>query len=323
MHMITDLFTKKLMLAPMAGVTDRVFRAICRGAGADVVFSEMVSAEGVCRCTRNTAPLVAFDPQERPIGIQLFGAEPQRMAEAARIVAAENRPDFIDINAGCPVHKVVSKNGGSALLKDAVQFQKIVAAVVAAVDIPVTVKIRSGWDSKAFVDQQFAHIAQESGVAAVTLHARTKAMGFSGHAIWERIALVKQAVSIPVIGNGDIVTPQDGVRMFQETGCDSIMIGRGALGAPWLFGQIRASLQEAFPTGVTHLHRYTTALNHLESFRSLYGEVRAAKEMKKHLAWYTKNMPAAGGLRKRFFTSHTTAELEAILRNYFSLQAAG
>jgi tRNA-dihydrouridine synthase B len=317
--MQSSLFVNKTILAPLAGISEQVFRSLCRINGADMVVSEMVSAEGVLHNARNTAELLAFLPAERPIGIQIFGCDPERMAEASRIIADRAQPDFIDINAGCPVPKVIRKNGGAALMKDAGLFQKIVERVVAAAGLPVTVKIRAGWDHQHLVDVEFARIAQESGAAAVTLHPRTRSMMFTGHSMWERITLVKQSLSIPVIGNGDILSPQDGARMLRETGCDSIMIGRGAMGNPWLFGQIRDFLGGATPAVVTQRMKYAVAIDHLTQYRTVHGEFKAAAEMKKHLSWYLKSMPAAHGLRARIFASNSTADLEYILHEYFSL----
>jgi tRNA-dihydrouridine synthase B len=223
-------FRQKIFLAPMAGITETVFRSLYRENGADVVMSEMISAEGIFRQSKKTCGLLKFNPGERPIGIQIFGSNPDHMASCAAYIEEHVRPDFIDLNAGCPVPKVVNKNGGAALLRNARLFEKIISSMIKAVSIPVTVKLRSGWSLDEYVDVQFAKIAQDCGASAVILHPRSKTMIFTGHSFWERITAVKSAIAIPVVGNGDIASVDDAKAMFSQTGCDSIMIGRAALG---------------------------------------------------------------------------------------------
>ena len=305
----------ELFLAPMAGITETVFRSLCREQGAGAVVSEMVSAEGLLRSGKQTLRLCAFDESERPVGIQVFGADPGRMAVAAAWVEEHGRPEFIDLNSGCPVPKVVKRNGGAALLRNPPMFERIVTAMVKAVKIPLTVKLRSGWNTGEWVDVEFARIAEGSGAAAVFLHARSKVMRFSGHALWERIALVKKAVKIPVVGNGDICTPEDAVRMKNETGCDGFMIGRGALGNPWIFRQIRQAMAHETVEEIKPAERYNTAINHIAQFRERYGELRANKEMRKHVAWYIKGQPNVTEYRDRVFRSKSTSELEQIVQN--------
>jgi tRNA-dihydrouridine synthase B len=223
-----------VVLAPLAGVTDHTFRFLCREMGASLVYTEMVSADGLVRKNPGTGRLIYFEESERPIGVQLFGSDVEIMACAAERLA-DRGFDLIDLNFGCPVKKVVKRNAGSALMRDPERLAQITEAVVRAVDLPVTVKIRSGWCEEAINAVQVARMAQEAGAKAVAVHARTQKMGFAGRADWEIIAQVKAAVSIPVIGNGDIRTPQDARRMLDDTGCDLVMIGRGALGNPWIF----------------------------------------------------------------------------------------
>ncbi len=299
----------------MAGISEPVFRLLCKDHGADIVFSEMVSAEGLLQGSTATASLTAFDEAERPIGVQLFGAEPQRLAQAAAVVADTVRPDFIDLNSGCPVKKVVRRNGGAALLKNRKLFERIVTAMVRASDVPVTVKIRSGWSAGEWVDTEFARAAEQAGAAALTLHPRSATMMYSGRADWSRIAAVKQAVSIPVIGNGDIRQPSDALRMLEHTGCDAVMIGRGSYGNPWLFGQCHALMNGTTPRYPSNEARLTAARAHLDTFLARYGEQRALGEMKKHIAWYLKGIRGASQLRNAVFRATALNELEQTLHD--------
>jgi tRNA-dihydrouridine synthase B len=303
-----------LFLAPMAGITDMLFRRLCREQGADAVVSELVSAEGLLRSGKQTLRLLAFDESERPLGIQIFGSDPGRMASAATLVEERCRPDFIDLNSGCPVPKVVRRNGGAALLKNPALFEQIVTAMAKAVKTPITVKLRSGWNTGEWVDVEFARIAEASGAAAVFLHARSKTMLYSGTALWERIALVKEAVTIPVIGNGDICSPEDAVRMKRETGCDGLMVGRGALGNPWIFRRIKQALADKPIDEIKPHERYATAGSHLARVVELYGEKRAAREMRKHIAWYLRGQHNATQFRDSIFRAKSTAELEQVIK---------
>jgi tRNA-dihydrouridine synthase B len=309
-----------LFLAPLAGVSETCYRRLCRLNGADVVVSEMVSAEGLLRKGKQTLRLLEFDEQERPVGIQLFGADPVRMAAAAAWVAQNARPDFIDLNAGCPVRKVVNRGAGAALLKEPERFRAIVNAMVKAVSIPVTVKIRSGWNNGDWVDIEFARIAEANGARAVFLHARSKTMVFSGTALWERIGLVKQAVGIPIIGNGDIKSADDAVRMKKETGCDGLMIGRGASGNPWIFNQIKQRLAGKPIDLVSERNKRDSALLHISLVRDHYGEKRAIKEMRKHISWYIKGLKNATEYRNKIFKAKTTAELERIVTEVWGIK---
>lgn len=306
-------FNGKIILAPLAGISDTVFRGLCKRHGADIVVSEMVSAEGVVRNAEPTLKLLPFEESERPIGVQLFGANPEALGRAAAYVEREARPDFIDLNCGCPIRKIVKKNGGASLLKNPELFERIVDTLVTAVAIPVTVKIRSGWYKDRWVDTEYARIAQRCGAAAIAVHARSATMGFSGHAFWGRIAQVKKSVTIPVIGNGDIVEPGHARAMIEQTGCDSVMIGRGAWGNPWLLGQCRAVLQGQQPAGISAEQRLHTAREHLRAYAHVFGGHAAAKEMKRHLVRYIKALPGASSLRKSIFEARTVEELESIL----------
>ncbi|MBN1130984.1 MAG: tRNA dihydrouridine synthase DusB [Chitinispirillaceae bacterium] len=305
---------KGLFLAPLAGVSETCYRQLCRRNGADAVVSEMVSAEGLLRKGKQTLRLCRFDEQERPFGLQLFGSDPGRMAAAAAWVEENVKPDFIDLNAGCPVRKVVGRGAGAALLKNPALFEKIVAAMVRAVSLPLTVKIRSGWNTGEWVDDEFARIAEARGAAAVILHARSKTMVFSGAAYWDRIRIVKKAIKIPLIGNGDIKSADDALRINKQTGCDGLMIGRGASGNPWIFNQIKLALAGRDPGPVTDEMRRETALMHITQVRDHYGEMRAVKEMRKHVSWYLRGQKKASVYRDRVFRSETTAELEAVVK---------
>lgn len=283
------------VLAPMAGVTDLPFRKICKEHGAALLFSELVSAQGLTRRNSRSYTFFRFEETERPFGIQLFGSEPDLMAEAAQIVE-EFKPDIIDINFGCPVPKVVRKNSGSALLREPKLVGKIIESVVKAVQTPVTAKIRSGWDRVNAVE--VARIVEDAGAKAIAVHGRTQKMGFSGKADWDVIASVKRTVSIPVIGNGDIFSAEDAARMFDETGCDLVMIGRGVLGNPWIFEQIGSYLKNnSLLPMPTYEERIMTCLRHFNFALCEKGESTGLRSMRKHIGWYTKGMPNSSEFR--------------------------
>jgi tRNA-dihydrouridine synthase B len=313
-----DFQNKKLFLAPMAGITETVFRGICKRNGADVLMSEMVSAEGLFHHSKNTERLLHFEEHERPIGIQIFGANAAHIAYAAAFIEEHYHPDFIDLNSGCPVSKVVKKNGGAALLRDSALFKDIVAGLVKAVTVPVTVKLRSGWIANDLIDVEFARISEDCGATAIILHPRTKSMGFSGHSMWERIAEVKKNVRIPVIGNGDICVPEDASEMFKQTGCDSIMIGRATLGNPWIFDRIRRHLTDGESLPLTDTARLSIVLEHIRGYCAAHGEKRALGELKKHVGWYIKGVAQAADLRNRVFRAPTMSALEEVAKEAFS-----
>ncbi len=287
------------VLAPLAGVGNLPFRRLCRRFGAALVFSEMMSCHGLVRGQPNTLRLMASDPAERPVAFQLFGADPAAMAEAARILDAAGA-DVVDLNFGCPVPKVVRHRGGAALLREPDLLQRIVAAVTAACPRPVTVKIRAGWDDGQVNAADIARRAEDAGAAAVTVHARTRAQKFEGRASWGVIAEVARRVRLPVIGNGDVRTGADAARMLSETGCAAVMIGRGALGRPWVFRQVNEYLltgaespEPAWPERVALLRE------HYAGLKALKGERTARLEMRKHTAWYIKGLPGAAAIRAR------------------------
>ena len=306
----------KVILAPLAGVADAPFRIMAKRFGAALVYTEMVSAEGILRDNPGTRRLLDFAREERPIGVQLFGANPQSMASACKKI---NRiePDLIDLNCGCPVRKVVVKNGGAALLKDVGLLGKMVSAMVAAAESPVTVKTRSGWDKESLVAVEVARMAQECGAAAITIHPRTQKDGFRNRADWEIIAQIKQAVRIPVIGSGDVFSPQDAKDMLDRTGCDAVMIGRGCLGNPWIFSRADHFLEhgELLPEPSVR-ERIETCLKHVELSASRQGEKSGVIRMRKHMAWYTAGMPGARELRQRLFKSETLGQVKRIFDQY-------
>ena len=286
-----------VILAPMAGVTDLPFRVLCREQGAGCVVTEMVSAKAVLYNNRNTRELLQIDPDERPAAVQLFGSEPDIMAEiAARL--EEGPYDYIDVNMGCPVPKIVNNGEGSALMKNPRRAREVLAAMVKAVKKPVTVKFRKGFNDLSVNAVEFAKMAESCGVAAVAVHGRTREQYYSGKADWDIIRQVKEAVRIPVIGNGDIFTPEDAGRMLKETGCDGIMVARGAKGNPWLFGRINHYLDtgEVFP-GPSMAEIKAMILRHGRMLVRFKGEGVAMREMRGHMAWYTKGMPHSATLR--------------------------
>jgi len=309
-----------LFLAPMSGVSESPFRLLCRRFGADVVVSEFISAVGVARGLEHLFDDMRFEQAERPIGIQLYGADATVMARAAEMVTEACRPDFIDINFGCPVKKVVKNNGGSGCLKDLDLVARIIRAVRSATHLPVTVKIRSGWDEAQRDPVTIAQRCREAGAQALTLHARTRTQMFSGAANWDEIARVVEALDIPVIGNGDITAAEDVVAMRAHTNCAGVMIARGAFGNPWIFTQAR-DLVAGRPARLAPSpeERFATALEHARLALRLQGDTRkTALEFRKHFGWYTKGVAGAAGLRERLFQIESMQQAEAIFAGYLA-----
>lgn len=307
-----------LYLAPQAGVSESPFRRLCRRFGADVVLSEFVSAEGIRRGSRRTEKFLRFDDAERPIGIQIFGADPRAMAEAAALVDDAYGPDFIDINFGCPVKKIVKRNGGSGCLRDLGRVERIVRAVDRATSLPTTVKIRSGFDEATRDPVGIALRCQDAGARVVTLHPRTREEMYSGHSRWDEIAATVDALDVPVVGNGDVRTGDDARRMHSETGCAGVMIARGSHGAPWIFEQARAALDgEPIPPAPPVEERFRIVLEHARNAIAFTrDEERAMIELRKHLGWYTKGLPDGRALRQRLFQVKRLKEAERLLAGY-------
>ena len=307
-----------LFLAPQAGVSESPFRRLCRRFGADVVVSEFVSAEGIRRGSERTHDYLRFDEAERPIGVQIFGADPAAMAEAAALVEEVYGPDFLDINFGCPVKKVVKRNGGSGCLRDLDLVERIIRAVADGVRIPTTVKIRSGWNEELRDPVGIALRCEQAGARMLTLHARTRTQMYSGEADWREIGAVARALEIPVVGNGDIRTGADAVRMREETGCAGIMIARGSHGRPWLFAEARAALDgRPVPAEPGVEERFEIVLEHARNAIAFEAdEHRAMLEFRKHLGWYTKGLPDGRTLRQELFQVTRLREVEERLAEY-------
>ena len=302
-----------LILGPMAGVTDLPFRLLCKEQGAGLICMEMVSAKGIMYNNKNTKFLLTIDERERPVSLQLFGSDPDIISEQAKRI--EELPfDILDINMGCPVPKIVNNGDGSALMKNPLLAGEIIEKTARAIQKPVTVKIRKGFDEEHINAVEMAHIAQESGAAAIAVHGRTREQYYSGEADWDIIRQVKEAVKIPVIGNGDVWTPQDAIDMRKQTGCDGVMIGRGAQGNPWIFKQILhyeqtgELLEKPSPQEVTEM-----ILRHAKMQMEFKGEYIGMREIRKHAAWYTAGYKNSAKLRGKINETETYEELKELL----------
>jgi tRNA-dihydrouridine synthase B len=311
-----------LYLAPMAGVSESPFRRLCRRFGADVVITEFLSAEGIRRENEATIAKLRFGSDERPIGVQIFGADPQAMSEAAALVTDVFAPEFIDINFGCPVKKVVKRNGGSGCLRDLDLVQHVIRAVSRGTSLPVTCKIRSGWNEEMRDPVAIALRCQDAGARVLALHPRTRTQMYTGHAHWDEIAAVVDALDIPVLGNGDIKTPQDAMRMRTETGCAGVMIARGSFGQPWIFDQTRDLLEgRAMRPDPSVEQRFAVALDHARMAADYEPDRRgAAIEFRKHLGWYVKGLPGSAELRKKLHAVTSLGEVEGIFDEYLQIR---
>ena len=305
-----------VFLAPMAGVTDLPFRILCKEMGCGLVYSEMVSAKGILYDNKNTTELLEVDPKERPVAVQLFGSDPEILGAMAKKI--EPYPiDIIDVNMGCPAPKIVKNGEGSCLMKTPELVGRIVKSLVESQSKPVTIKFRKGFDDDHINAVEIAKIAEANGASAVAVHGRTREQYYSGKADWDIIKQVKAAVNIPVIGNGDVFSPEDAKNLLDHTGCDAIMVGRGAQGNPWIFKRILHYLEtgELLPEPTAE-ERVEKALRHSQMLIDYKGEYIGVREMRKHMAWYMKGLPGAAELRGKLNHAETMEQLEELLRGY-------
>lgn len=302
-----------IFLAPMAGVTDKAFRIICREHGAGLVYTEMVSSKGLYYGSKRTEIMLDIDDREAPIAVQIFGSDPEIMGEMAEIISENSKVALIDINMGCPAPKIIKNCEGSALMREPGLAENIIKKTVLKSKKPVTVKFRKGWDEASINAVEFAKMAEGAGAAAVAVHGRTRAQMYEGKADWSIISKVKEAVKIPVIGNGDVVSPESARKLFHDTGCDAIMIGRGALGNPWLFSRIIHYINcgEILPEP-SSAEKIDKALYHLDMMYNFKGQ-RGVVEMRKHLAWYLKGIKGAALLRDKINRLENIDDIKKVL----------
>ena len=307
-----------IVLAPMAGISNSAYRTIIKEMGCGLIYAEMVSDKAITYGNEKTIDMLYMDDFERPINQQIFGSDKESFVTAAKYIYENMKPDLIDINMGCPVPKVaVRSQAGSALLKDPEKVYEIVKAVVESVPIPVTVKIRSGWDSNSINAVEIAKIIEKAGASAIAVHPRTRAQGYSGNADWNIIKQVKENVSIPVIGNGDVVSCYDAKRMLEETGCDAVMIGRGVLGNPWLIKECVDYLEKGIePEEVSIEEKINMIKKHLTLLEKTKDEKRSLLEIRSHAAWYLKGIPNGSKIKNQIFQSKSTKEIIDLLDNY-------
>lgn len=308
----------RIVLAPMAGISNTAYRRIIKEMGAGLIYAEMVSDKALMYGSEKTFDLLKMDESERPIAQQIFGSDVESFVIAAKLVEEKMHPDIIDINMGCPVPKVAIKSqAGSALLKNPEKIREIVGAVVNAVSVPVTVKIRSGWDENSINAVEVAKVIEEAGASAITVHARTRSQGYSGKADWSIIKQVKDSVSIPVIGNGDVTTPYLAKKMLDETSCDAVMIGRGVLGNPWLIRDCISYLNSGLePSEVDIKSRIEMLKRHYNLLKETTSEKQAILEIRSHALWYIKGLPGSASIKNKICQSKNTEELFDILNGY-------
>ena len=307
----------QVVLAPMAGICNSAFRRICKEMGCGLIYAEMVSDKAITFQNKKTLDMLYMTDEERPIVQQIFGSDKESFIESAKYIYEVMSPDIIDINMGCPVPKVaVRAQAGSALLKNPEKIYEIVKAVVDAVPIPVTVKIRSGWDSKSINAVEVAKIIEKAGASAICIHPRTRSQGYSGKSDWSIIKDVKEAVSIPVIGNGDIKTPEDAKRMIDETNCDAVMIGRGVLGNPWLIENTINYLDGKSTRKISVDEKIDMCLKHLEMLKDLKDEKRACLEIRNHISWYFKGIKSVNELKKKIYQTNNIHDIILLLNKF-------
>lgn len=313
--------SNQVVLAPMAGICNSAYRQICKDMGCGLIYAEMVSDKAITYNNQKTIDMLYMTEKERPISQQIFGSDKESFVEAAKFIEKEMKPDIIDINMGCPVPKVaVRAQAGSALLKDPDKIFDIVSSVVSAVNVPVTVKIRSGWDSNHINAVEVAKVIEKAGASAICVHPRTRSQGYSGKADWNIIKEVKENVSIPVIGNGDIKSPEDAKRMLEETKCDAVMIGRGVLGNPWLIKNIVNYLDGREVVDVSIVDRIDMCLKHLKLLDSLKNEKLACLEIRNHISWYFKGIKGANELKNKVYQTTSIHDIILLLNEFKEAQ---
>lgn len=313
--------SNQVVLAPMAGICNSAYRQICKDMGCGLIYAEMVSDKAITYNNQKTIDMLYMTEKERSISQQIFGSDKESFVEAAKFIEKEMKPDIIDINMGCPVPKVaVRAQAGSALLKDPDKIFDIVSSVVSAVNVPVTVKIRSGWDSNHINAVEVAKVIEKAGASAICVHPRTRSQGYSGKADWNIIKEVKENVSIPVIGNGDIKSPEDAKRMLEETKCDAVMIGRGVLGNPWLIKNIVNYLDGKEVIDVSIVDRIDMCLKHLKLLDSLKNEKLACLEIRNHISWYFKGIKGANELKNKVYQTTNIHDIILLLNEFKEAQ---